>query len=252
MIKARHLLTEVPLIGIKLHPLVTLETVHTDTRSKTVITTFPTSFAVGSQTKPAHPVPRSVIWPLVKPISPVYPLDKLALNSGVLSCPGTIPSFLTNMHTIYSLSVASPVKTDDFSTPTLLLPLLQTVQQIDLIHNIIAQHPKQLALAERADDIIPIFRSGRVASLIGVEGLHQIANSMSVLRMYHKLGVRYVTLCHDSNTKWADAAVRHLHRLNEANCHLGSSIQQIWADLLPHRHPRPNLMAVSHTLGRLC
>ena len=84
---------------------------------------------------------------------------------------------------------------------------MQTLQQIDLIHTLIAQNPRQLALAERADDILPIFRSGKVASLIGVEGLHQIANSASVLRMYHRLGVRYVTLCHDSNTMWADAAV---------------------------------------------
>ena len=84
---------------------------------------------------------------------------------------------------------------------------MQTLQQIDLIHTLIAQNPRQLALAERADNILTIFRSGKVASLIGVEGLHQIANSASVLRMYHRLGVRYVTLCHDSNTMWADAAV---------------------------------------------
>ncbi|KAI4288946.1 MAG: hypothetical protein L6R35_001784 [Caloplaca aegaea] len=82
----------------------------------------------------------------------------------------------------------SPTGSDDFSTRALLPSLLQTLQQIDLIRNIIAQHPKELALAEYADDIVPIFHSGRVASLIGVEGLHQIGNSASVLRMYHKLG----------------------------------------------------------------
>ena len=102
----------------------------------------------------------------------------------------------------------SPVKTDDFSTSTLLPSLLETLQQIDLIHCLIAQHPRQFAIAQRADEILPIFRSGRIASLIGVEGLHQIANSASVLRTYHRLGVRYVTLCHDSNTIWADSAVR--------------------------------------------
>ncbi|KAL8911348.1 MAG: hypothetical protein Q9171_003475 [Xanthocarpia ochracea] len=107
----------------------------------------------------------------------------------------------------WSAFVPCPTGNDDFSTPALLPSLLQTLEQIDLIHNIIAQHLKELALAERADDIVPIFHSGRVASLIGVEGLHQIGNSASVLRMYHKLGVRYVTLCHDSNTKFADAAV---------------------------------------------
>lgn len=118
-------------------------------------------------------------------------------------------------HHIKHAYCISPLKTDDFSTSTLLPSLLQTLQQIDLIHNLIAQHPQHFALAERANDILPIFRSGRIASLIGVEGLHQIANSASVLRMYHRLGVRYVTLCHDSNTKWADAAVSNFAFPNE-------------------------------------
>ncbi|KAJ5500814.1 Peptidase M19 renal dipeptidase [Penicillium expansum] len=51
-----------------------------------------------------------------------------------------------------------------------------------------------------------LFKAGRLASLIGVEGLHQIANSASVLRMYYKLGVRYVTLAHNKNNTYADSA----------------------------------------------
>jgi membrane dipeptidase len=42
---------------------------------------------------------------------------------------------------------------------------------------------------------------------MGVEGLHQIGNSASILRLYHQLGVRYVTLTHDCNNKYADAAL---------------------------------------------
>lgn len=103
--------------------------------------------------------------------------------------------------------LSSPCKEDDFSTPKLLPTLSQTLGQIDLIHNLIARYPQHLGFVEKADDIMPTFRSGKIASMIGVEGLHQIANSASVLRSYHRLGVRYVTLCHDSNTKWADASV---------------------------------------------
>lgn len=65
----------------------------------------------------------------------------------------------------------------------------------------------KLAIAYQADDIIRIFSRGKVASLIGVEGLHQIGNSASILRMYHKLGVRYVTLAHNKNNRYADSAV---------------------------------------------
>ena len=41
---------------------------------------------------------------------------------------------------------------------------------------------------------------------MGAEGGHQIAESLAVLRMYHRLGVRYLTLTHNDNVPWADSA----------------------------------------------
>lgn len=84
--------------------------------------------------------------------------------------------------------------------------MLETLQQIDLIHHAIERYPSKLGLATSASQIWDVFRSGRVASLIGVEGLHQIANSASVLRNYHRLGVRYITLTHSQNNLYADSA----------------------------------------------
>lgn len=71
----------------------------------------------------------------------------------------------------------------------------------------VERYPKVFGLAQTTGDVWKTFRSGRIASLIGIEGLHQIANSSSVLRMLHRLGVRYATLSHTKNNQYCDSAV---------------------------------------------
>ncbi len=79
------------------------------------------------------------------------------------------------------------------------------LEEIDVIHRMVARSPS-LAFATTADDIVRIHREGRIASLIGIEGGHAIENSLATLRMFHTLGVRYLTLTHSATTPWADAA----------------------------------------------
>jgi membrane dipeptidase len=80
------------------------------------------------------------------------------------------------------------------------------LEQIDVVHRLIAQYPDQLELALTADDVERIFRKGKIASLIGMEGGHSINNSLATLRMTYQLGARYMTLTHTKNIDWADAA----------------------------------------------
>ncbi|KAF5562385.1 microsomal dipeptidase precursor [Fusarium napiforme] len=84
--------------------------------------------------------------------------------------------------------------------------LMKTLQQIDTIHLLVETFSEYFGAVNSSKDIETIFRSGRIASLIGVEGLHQIADSSSVVRLFHKLGVRYITLCHDDDNLYADSS----------------------------------------------
>lgn len=84
--------------------------------------------------------------------------------------------------------------------------VIQTLEQVDAVHRMVARYSEHLGLATTADEVEAVFASGRVASLLGAEGGHSIGDSLGVLRTLHRLGVRYMTLTHDDNTDWADSA----------------------------------------------
>ncbi len=81
-----------------------------------------------------------------------------------------------------------------------------TLEQIDIVHRLVARYPGDLAMAYTADDIVRLHKSGKIASLIGIEGGHQIGNNLAALRQFQLLGVRYMTLTHFLNNEWADSA----------------------------------------------
>lgn len=81
-----------------------------------------------------------------------------------------------------------------------------TLEQIDIVTRLTARYLDDFAMAKTAQDIRRIQSSGKIASLIGIEGGHQINNQLSVLRQMYDLGARYMTLTHSRNTDWADSA----------------------------------------------
>ena len=81
-----------------------------------------------------------------------------------------------------------------------------TLEQIDAAYAMIRRYGDQLSLATTTDDVEEAWRQGRIASLMGAEGGHQIDGSLATLRMLYRLGVRYLTLTHNHNTPWADSA----------------------------------------------
>ena len=84
--------------------------------------------------------------------------------------------------------------------------VVATIEQIDVTKRLIAKYPERLALALTADDVRRAMDAGKIASLIGMEGGHSIAESLAVLRQMYALGARYMTLTHSQTLSWADSA----------------------------------------------
>ncbi len=81
-----------------------------------------------------------------------------------------------------------------------------TKEQIGLVYKLCKRYSDTFEVAWTASDVERIFRSGRIASLIGMEGGHSINGSLETLREMFRLGARYMTLTHSRNTPWADSA----------------------------------------------
>ncbi|MBM9621199.1 dipeptidase [Streptomyces zhihengii] len=81
-----------------------------------------------------------------------------------------------------------------------------TLEQIDVVGQLLTRYPADLARALSAEDMEIARAEGRIASLMGAEGGHSINNSLATLRALYALGVRYMTLTHNDNIAWADSA----------------------------------------------
>ncbi len=85
-------------------------------------------------------------------------------------------------------------------------PAVYALEQIDLVHRLCARYPGSMAMAYTAADVQRNFAAGKFSCLIGIEGGHAIENSLGALRMFYRLGVRYMTLTHWRSLDWAVAS----------------------------------------------
>ena len=82
----------------------------------------------------------------------------------------------------------------------------RTLELIDSVYQQVARHPDRMMMAVTADDIVRAHQQHKLAALMGIEGGHAIDNSLSLLRDYYRLGVRYMTLTHYETIDWADSS----------------------------------------------
>jgi len=79
------------------------------------------------------------------------------------------------------------------------------LEQIDIARQVIRRYPDVFEQAYSVSDVERVFGSGKIASVLGMEGGHAIENSLGALRAFYDLGVRYMTLTHSANIDWADS-----------------------------------------------
>lgn len=85
-------------------------------------------------------------------------------------------------------------------------PARTVTEQIDLVHRMVERYPDAFEMAYSADDVERIIKTGKIASLIGIEGGVAIEDDLAQLRAFARLGARYMTLTHNKTLAWADAA----------------------------------------------
>src|SRR2546426_4371431 len=137
--------------------------------------------------------------------------DAIGERGGLASgaCAASQPKLMTDIPRLRAGGVGGrfwsayvPVTTIHGGEP----PATYALEQIDLIHRLCRKYPQTFAEAATAGAVERNFKTGKISCLIGIEGGHAIENSLGALRMFARLGVRYMTLTHWETLDWADAA----------------------------------------------
>ncbi|SMR55313.1 unnamed protein product [Zymoseptoria tritici ST99CH_1E4] len=141
----------------------------------------------------------------------------------------------------WSAWVPCPSDGLDFSNEAYAPFVKGTLEQIDLFNRLSAQYPKYFTPSRNAAEAERNFKQGKLISPLAIEGLHQIGNSISTLRLYHALGVRYATMNWNCHNIYSDAAVVEVDNESRAS-------KPYWGGVSPAGH---KLVQEMNRLGML-
>ena len=82
-----------------------------------------------------------------------------------------------------------------------------TLDYMDSFHTLMRNYPDQIEQATTADDVRRITDAGKLVGILCIEGGHSIDDDLSILRMYHRLGARYMTLTWNNTNNWGDGVL---------------------------------------------
>ena len=67
-------------------------------------------------------------------------------------------------------------------------------------------YPERMGIATTADDLIRLKKEGKKAILMGIENGYAIGKNLKNVETFAKMGVTYITLCHNGNNDICDSA----------------------------------------------
>ena len=81
-----------------------------------------------------------------------------------------------------------------------------TLEQLDIIRRIGDTHPDVFHPVLRVADMARALKARKIGMIMSVEGGVGLENSLSPLRIWHAMGARLMTLCHNGTLDWCDSA----------------------------------------------
>ena len=85
-------------------------------------------------------------------------------------------------------------------------PARRALDLIDAVLLQVQRHPRDLALARTASEVGAAQKAGKLAVLMGLEGGHALEGDLRMIRTFHRLGVRYMTLTWSNTNELGDSS----------------------------------------------
>ena len=147
----------------------------------------------------------------------------------------------------WSAFLPCPADPFDFSDKAYEPYVRATLEQLDLFNRLSSKYPKYFTLSHSAKEAEHNFyKEHKLISPLAIEGLHQIGNSLSTLRLYHELGVRYATLTWNCHNKYADAATITIDGKYQATKPYHGGVSKAGHELISEMNRLGMLVDLSH------
>ena len=79
-------------------------------------------------------------------------------------------------------------------------------REIDTLYATVERNPSKMMIVKTSEELSTAVKSGKLGSMIGVEGGHMIEDKMEYLEALYARGARYMTLTWNNSTSWASSA----------------------------------------------